>query len=130
AFKLDSVTFGGRSNLILGYAAAGRWDDAARERTLLDRERRGTSINFEQTIAHIAFGEYDAAMTAFERSVAAREPLLWINSLPCDPIFDPLKSNPRFTNLMQRLGARACPARLAWRIGKPALTPAARRSAR
>ena len=130
AFRLDSLTFGGRSNLIFGYAAAGRWDDAARERALLDRERRGTSINFEQTIADIAFGDYDAAMTALERSVAAREPLLWINSLPCDPVFDALKPNPRFATLMQRLGARVCPPKLAWPIGKPALTPAARRSAR
>ncbi|HET7373418.1 MAG TPA: hypothetical protein VFJ20_08520, partial [Gemmatimonadaceae bacterium] len=85
-------------------------------RVLLERERRGTSLNFELAIADIAFGEYDKAVTAVERSVAAREPLLWITSLACDPIFDPLKSNARFQALLQRLGATACPPRMRWPI--------------
>ena len=120
AYKLDSMTFGGRSSIIFGYAAAGRWDDARRERSLLDQKRAGTSVNYEQAIAAIAFGEYDKAMGALERSVAAREPLLWINSVPCDPVFDPLKSNPRFALLMQRLGARTCPPSVRWPIRPPA----------
>jgi hypothetical protein len=65
----------------------------------------------------LAFGETDAAMTALERGVAAREPLLGIVSLACDPLFDPLKSNPRFSPLVQRLGARVCPATGTWPIG-------------
>ena len=116
AYRLDSATFGGRSNLIFGYAAAGRWSEAERQRVLLERERRGTSLNFELAIADIAFGEFDKAVTALERSVAAREPLLWITSLACDPVFDPLKSNARFQALLQRLGATACPARMRWPI--------------
>ena len=116
AYRLDSATFGGRSNLIFGYAAAGRWSDAERQRVLLERERRGTSVNFEQAIAAIAFGEHDNAVAALERSVSAREPLLWITSLPCDPVFDQLKSSPRFQALLQRLGAKSCPPRLPWPI--------------
>jgi len=119
AYRLNPTMFGGRSNLIFGYAAAGRWNDATRERALLDREHSGNSVNYEQMIAAIAFGEYDKAMALLERSIAAREPLLWITSLPCDPTFDPLKSDPRFVPLMQRLGAAACPATAKWPIGRP-----------
>jgi serine/threonine-protein kinase len=118
AFRIDSTMFGGRSNLVFGYAAAGRWSDAARVRAQLDREQGGNSPNFQRMIAAIAFGEYDKAMAFLERSVSAREPMLWPTSLPCDPTYDPLKANPRFAALMQRLGARACAPTIAWPIGK------------
>ena len=120
SYHLDSTTFGGRSNLIFGYAVAGRWSDAQRERAVLERKHAGTSVNYEQAIADIAFGEYDKAMTAIERSVAAREPQLWVTSLPCDPVFDRLKANPRFDALMQRIGARTCPPSVNWPIRQPA----------
>jgi len=118
-YETDSTNFGGRSNLVFGYALAGRWSDARRERVLLERSAPGHSRNYELTTIHLAFGEYDKAMLDLERSVDAREPLLWVNSLPCDPAFDPLKSNPRFDRLMQRLGAKACPPRYRWPIGPP-----------
>ncbi len=35
AFKLGPTIFGGRSNLVFGYAVAGRWDKAAQQRALL-----------------------------------------------------------------------------------------------
>ena len=119
AFRVNPTIFGGRSNLVFGYAAAGRWNDAVRMRVLLDREAAANSVYYEQMIAAIAFGEYEQAMAWLERSVAAREPLLWATSLPCDPTFDPLKADPRFASLMQRLGARACPATAKWPIGRP-----------
>ncbi len=67
-------------------------------------------------IVDLALGEYDAAMTVLERGVATREALLGILSIPGDPHFDPLKSDLRFAALMQRLGARACPAMGKWPI--------------
>jgi eukaryotic-like serine/threonine-protein kinase len=118
AFRIDSTAFAIRSYLIFGYAAAGRWADAERQRALLDRQPGSGSVNFEQTVAHIAFGENDKAMTSLERSVDAREPDLWPVSVACDPLFDPLKSNPRFAALMKRLGARACPPTAKWPIAK------------
>jgi len=116
-FKINPTLFGGRSNLVFGYAAAGRWADALRQRALIERETGDNSPNFSRMVVRLAFGETDAAMTALERGVAAREPLFGIESIPCDPLFDPLKSNPRFTPLMRRLGARACPAAGTWPIG-------------
>jgi hypothetical protein len=118
AFRLNPVLFGARSNLVFGYAVAGRWSDAARQSAMLEREAGGNSPHYHRMIAHLAFGRYDAAMTALEQGVTAREPLFGIPSIPCDPLFDPLKSSPRFPALMQRLGAHACPARGKWPIGK------------
>jgi serine/threonine-protein kinase len=118
AFRLNPVLFGGRSNLVFGYAAAGRWNDAARQRAMLERETGGNSPHYHRMIVDLAFGHYDAAMTALEQGVAAREALFGIPSIPCDPLFDPLKSSPRFAALMQRLGAHACPAQGKWPIGK------------
>jgi serine/threonine-protein kinase len=119
AYRIDSTNFGGRANLIFGYALTGRWGDARRERALLQRSRGGHSASFDLMISDIAFGEYDKAMSDLERALDAREPMLWINSLPCDPTFDPLKSNPRFSRVMARLGASPCPPRYKWPIRRP-----------
>ncbi|MEP7000520.1 MAG: hypothetical protein ABI969_08565, partial [bacterium] len=126
-FKLSPTHFGGRSNLVFGYAAAGRWADASRERALIEREAGGNSPNYARMVVNLAFGEADAAMTALERGVAAREALFGIVSIPCDPLFDPLKHNPRFSALMRRLGAHACPVAGVWPIGAPNLERSTRK---
>jgi serine/threonine-protein kinase len=118
-FALDSTVFGRRSNLVFAYAVAGRWKEASRQRALLAHEVGVNSPNYYRMIASLSFGEYDAAMGALERGVADREPLFGIPSIPCDPLFDPLKSDRRFGVLMQRLGARACPASGKWPIAPP-----------
>jgi hypothetical protein len=116
AYKLSPTFWNGRSNLVFGYAVVGRWTDAARERALLERDPDGNSPHYTRMIADLAFGDYDAAMTALEQGVAAREALFGVASLPCDPLFDPLKSNPRFAALMQRLAMHTCPVTAKWPI--------------
>ncbi len=107
AFKLGPTIFGGRSNLVFGYAVAGRWDKAAQQRALLERENAGNSPNYYRMMTSLSFGNYDAAMSALERGVAAHESLFILVSIACDRIFDPLKSDPRFDALMRRLGVHA-----------------------
>jgi tetratricopeptide (TPR) repeat protein len=119
AFSIDSTIFGGRTNLMFGYAAAGRWDDVARQRALLARERVGNSPNYYRMMVSLVYGQTADAMTALERGVANREPLLGNMSLPCDPILDPLKADPRFAVLMAKLGARPCLPSRRWPIGPP-----------
>ncbi|MEP6495280.1 MAG: protein kinase [bacterium] len=114
-FRVDSTIFG-RASLVFAYAVAGRWDDAARERKLVGKERGSTSPNYHQMLVELAYGEIAPAMTSVERGVAGREPLYSIVSVACDPLFDPLKSDPRFSRLMARIGAKACPASGAWPI--------------
>ena len=119
AFKLDSMSWGARSNLVFGYAAARRWQDAARQRDISARDTAGNSPHWSQLMAALAFGDYRAAMSALERGIANKEPLFGIISIPCDPLFNPLKSDPRFASLIQRLEARACAPSIKWPIGPP-----------
>jgi hypothetical protein len=104
---------------MFGYAAAGRWKDADAQRDQLERAQNDNSPNYRRMMLGLAYGNYDAAMTALERGVASREALFGIVSIPCDQLFDPLKSNPRFEILMRRLGARMCPAAGKWPVAKP-----------
>jgi serine/threonine-protein kinase len=118
-FRRDSISFGGRSNLVFGYAAAGRWQDADRERAIIERHPEGNSPNYLRMVVHLVYGQYDAAMTDMERGIAEHETQFGVPSLPCDGIFDPLKSQPRYQRLMRRLGLRACRATGNWPIGAP-----------
>jgi len=122
--RLDSVAFGGRSSLLFGYAAAGRWSDVDRQRAQLERET--WEPNYSRMVADLVEGDTAAAMTALERGVAAREQYLGIISMPCDPLLDPLKPSPRFAALMQRIGARACPSTQPWPIGRRPAGPQAK----
>lgn len=118
AYRIDPEFWGGRSNLVFGYAAAGRWKDAARQRTASARGTAGNSPEYHKMVIDLAYGDDDAAMTALERGVKAREPLVGLMSIPCDPLLDPLKSSPRFAALMRRLGAQSCPATGRWPIAR------------
>ena len=109
AFKLDSTLYGGRSNLVFGDAAGGRRKDAQGSAHSLSRERAGNSPNYREMVADLAFGENDAAMTALDRAVLKKEPLLGTVYHSRDPLFNPLKADPRFGALMQRLGATCAP---------------------
>jgi serine/threonine-protein kinase len=126
AFQSDSMQFNGRANLVFGYALVGRWDDAARERALVMRDSSGGSPGYRRFLADVSFGDYAAAMTELERGVARREQLLGVYSIPCDPVFDPVKSDPRFEPLMRRIGARTCPPTFKWPIAPPPRSAARR----
>jgi len=58
-------------------------------------------------------------MVDLQRAIAAKEPVfltVWVN---CDPMFDPLKADPRFGALMKQVGVTVCPAAGRWPIGPP-----------
>jgi eukaryotic-like serine/threonine-protein kinase len=119
SLALDSTTYGGRIYAVFGYAAAGRWKDARAQRLLLERERGGNSPNYQRVFIDISFGQLDSAMLELERAVTGREPLVQFDNVSCDPVFDPLKRNPRFGALMNRIGASICPASGRWPIASP-----------
>jgi TolB-like protein/Flp pilus assembly protein TadD len=126
AFQSDSTAFNGRANLVFADALVGRWDEAARERALVMRDSSGASPGYRRLLVDVSFGDYAAAMTELERGVERREQLLGVYSIPCDPVFDPLKSNPRFEPLMRRIGARTCPPTYKWPIAPPPRSAARR----
>ncbi|HVT39059.1 MAG TPA: hypothetical protein VHE78_08435, partial [Gemmatimonadaceae bacterium] len=113
--SIDPRIFGGRMYTMFGYAAAGRWTEAERERAILEREG-GNSPHLIRGIIELTFGRPDSAFVAIERGIEQREPLFQEITIPCEPLLDPLKANPRFEALMRRLGAKTCPASGRWPI--------------
>ena len=88
AFKIDSIQFGGRSNLVFMYALVGRWKDAARERVLMTKQATNSPY-YQRLLADLAFGDLEGAMTSLEKSVALKEAQSSFLGLACDPLFDP-----------------------------------------
>jgi len=113
-----AVTLSGGSPLMRAalahtYAIAGR---AVEARKLLDdlaalRQRKYVASHFFAGI-HIGLGEIDTAIECLEKSFA--EHSHWLMYLHIDPSMDALRSDPRFQDLLKRVGlperATAMPA--------------------
>jgi Tfp pilus assembly protein PilF len=85
------------------YAVAGQKDDAAKlvevvkaDPSLIDQAYRGLAL------VHAALGENDAAFEWLEKGYERREES--VLSLKVDPKIDPLRSDPRFSALLKRIG--------------------------
>ena len=88
----------------LGYvhARAGRVKEAIHALSeLAARARTGYVPSFHFAIVHAGLGETDRAMDWLEQGFQQRSWLLCV--LASDPIFDPLRSNPRFQSLLRRM---------------------------
>jgi TolB-like protein/DNA-binding winged helix-turn-helix (wHTH) protein/Flp pilus assembly protein TadD len=90
------------AQLALALGRAGRID---RARTLLSElEARAQSQHvspFAFALAHTGLGDSEKAIAALERAYQQREWYLCV--LKVDPIFDPLRRDPRFQDLLRRL---------------------------
>jgi serine/threonine-protein kinase len=95
----DSETMSARA---YAYAAAGRKDDA---RSILDRlnELAQEVYVSPYTLArvHIGLDELDEAFECIERTYVERHGIL--TYLKVEPIFDRVRSDPRFTDLLRRM---------------------------
>jgi TolB-like protein/DNA-binding winged helix-turn-helix (wHTH) protein/Flp pilus assembly protein TadD len=94
---------GSFSNLGRAYALAGR---AAEARAELARLRalgeEGFGVGFDAALIHAALGERDAALTALESGLDdLSQMLLYLN---VEPGLDPLRDEPRFRAVVERLG--------------------------
>jgi len=113
AYQLGPARFDSRANLVFAHVIAGRPEAALAARQALEQDA-SNSPNYRRAVADLALGRFAAAMDELARAVRAREPQLGNISVPCDPRFDPLKGDPRFADVMQRLGTVACPPTLRW----------------
>lgn len=95
----DSETM---SAMAYAYAAAGRTDDA---RTLLDRlnelAKKIYVSPYSLARVHIALGEFDQAFVCLERTYQERHGIL--TYIMVEPLFDRLRSDPRFIDLLRRM---------------------------
>jgi adenylate cyclase len=86
-----------------GYAPAGRMADARRvldELVAAARTRPVTPAAL--AVVHAALGERDAAFRFLERAIREREIPAFV--VPRDPLFEPLRSDPRYSRLLAAMG--------------------------
>jgi tetratricopeptide (TPR) repeat protein len=80
----------------LGHASA-LGGDRAEAQSILDR----TSSPFARALIYLGLGELERALDGLEQAVSDRYPLVAYAGV--DPIFDPLRSQPRFRQLVDRM---------------------------
>jgi hypothetical protein len=94
------------------FAALGRWDEAEAERKLVEASDHGDA----KIQVRILFGDIRGAVDAFLKFT---EKSTYGTVYGCDPLFDPLKRDPRFAERLTRTGAKLCPATTPWPIPAP-----------
>jgi TolB-like protein/Flp pilus assembly protein TadD/predicted Ser/Thr protein kinase len=70
---------------------------------------RGRALAYDVAIAAAGAGDISAALDAVERALEERSVFVTEVSLPCDPLFDPVKVDSRFEQLLASVGMRMCP---------------------
>jgi TolB-like protein/Flp pilus assembly protein TadD len=105
--RLAVTLSGGHPARVVGlaraYAAAGRKSEAGKVlEELRQRGKRSYVPAYLLAMTHAALGEEEKALAALERAYAERDRyLIW---LKVDEVFDPLRGEPRFQDLLRRVG--------------------------
>jgi TolB-like protein/DNA-binding winged helix-turn-helix (wHTH) protein/Tfp pilus assembly protein PilF len=85
------------------YGRQGKPDQARRAFDNFQRSSRDQSVDpFVSVGPYLGIGDTDQALATLEKSVTAHSPGL--TALKVDPIFDPLRTAPRFQSLLRRVG--------------------------
>jgi TolB-like protein/Tfp pilus assembly protein PilF len=91
------------ARLAHGHAVAG---ERKRAHTILKRLRAPSQQRyvspFDVALVHAGLQDYDEAFRWLQRALEERSP--WLGYLQVDPQFDPLRGDPRFRELLGRLG--------------------------
>jgi tetratricopeptide (TPR) repeat protein len=88
------------SNLAYAYAVSGRRDEAVKILKDLTKRSNGFSNAAEIAMMYVGLGDKDQAMKWLERAYVEH----FNPSILLRPAFDPLRSDPRFQNLVHRIG--------------------------
>ena len=101
AIRLGLDTASTRVALGAAYARAGKRDQS---QAILDQLRTGAAFASPAEIALLfaALGDREQAFASLEQAYAARD--LQLQYLGANPDYDPLRRDPRFQNLMRRIG--------------------------
>ncbi len=94
------------AGLAHAYALAGRRSDAEQVlQGLLERARQSYVSPFDIALIYAALGEKDTAFAWMAKAVAERS--TWLVYSKWEPRLDPLRSDPRFQDLLRRIGLPA-----------------------
>ena len=92
-----------QAELAYSYAAAGNHAQAGRILTnLKSRSRRQYVSSYSLAVAYIGLGERDAALARLQKAYEDREDQVAL--LKIEPLFDSIHSDPRFQDLLRRIG--------------------------
>ena len=92
------------ANLAYAYAVSGRKEEAIRTLNELKKRSHGLSSNApEIALIYVGLGDKDLAMAWLDKAFAER----FNPGVLMRPAFDPLRSDPRFQNLLRRMGLGA-----------------------
>jgi len=92
-----------QKKIALGAAYARAGQTARARATLAELRRRTENVSpSELAILLVALGEREQALASLEDAYRARDPHL--QQLGVEPGFDPLRAEPRFRDLLQRIG--------------------------
>lgn len=92
-----------KAQLGYAYAAAGRRRDAGRILAELEELSRERYVSpYDLAVSQFALGDKDRTFEYLEKAYAERSRRLW--GLKVNPIWDNLRPDPRFANLLQRIG--------------------------
>jgi TolB-like protein/Tfp pilus assembly protein PilF len=90
--------------LVHAYAALGRKADADRVvDQLLQRSKSRYVDPAEIALSYLGLGDHDRAFEWLETAVQQRS-AWWPNYLDVSPVFDPIRADPRFADLVRRVG--------------------------
>ena len=89
------------SNLANAYAVSGRKEEATKiVKDLENRQSQGSSTDASIALIYVGLGDNDRAMIWLRKAYQAR----FNPSILTRPVFDPLRSDPRFQDLLHRIG--------------------------
>jgi TolB-like protein/DNA-binding winged helix-turn-helix (wHTH) protein/Flp pilus assembly protein TadD len=89
------------SNLANAYAVSGRKEEATKiVEQLESRQSQGSSTHASIALIYVGLGDNDHAIVWLTKAYQAR----FNPSILVRPVFDPLRSDPRFRDLLQRIG--------------------------
>jgi len=100
SIKLSGGSISARANLAYAYALSNKRNEAVK--ILDDLKTRSTGNGSEIALVYVGLGEKDQAMTWLEKAYDEH----FNPSILVRPAFDPLRSDPRFQNLVHRIGLR------------------------
>lgn len=102
AIGLVGRTSGALSSLGHVYAESGRRDEAIKIiNELLERSKSEYISPYDVAIIYVGLGDRERAFEQLEKAYDDRAG--WMMNLNVDPIFDPIRSDPRFTELVHRM---------------------------
>jgi adenylate cyclase len=118
--ELQKTTKIGSAYLGYAYAVSG---DRSRAMGVLEELRQGSTRRYVSqvwpAIIYLGLGDRQRSLQGLEKAYEARDP--WLGGLKVDRIYDPLRSDPRFIELLRKVGLDNTPSPAATAAYRPGL---------